>query len=195
MRKRKVGRPKDKVTIKEYKQKIAEKQSEWSERIERLDSNFMSEPLRKEIEKLKTLKPTSKSRKADYKRYYRELDYALQWDLDTPEGQRQLDLKEQKAFQSFKENFGDIAYDDWREMVENFGSAGRAVMEQFYKGGQGGNGDIQRVYRDAMEQGKSTNVAKAMREVLKESRRDDFGYQKTPTGMLDALRDKIGLQS
>ena len=175
---------------------IAQEQEKWNERILGLDESDISIPLQKEISKIQSLKTNSRSRKADYKRLHRELQYALQWDLDTPEGQRQLDLKERKAFETFNKHqraggYEELAYDEWRDMVENFGSAGKSVLEQFYATRGYGSGDVVRVYREASEQGKNTNISKAMRDVIRESK----GKGMTPTGMLDALRNKLGLNS
>lgn len=194
--KKRYHNPKDRTTIKQYKELIAEKREEWNRRISELDELKISAPLQKEIDKINSLKVNSRSRKADYKRLNRELQYALEWDLDTPEGQRQLDKKEKKAFESFNKHrkeggYDEIPYEEWRDMVENFGSAGKAVLEQFYATRGYGSGDVVRVYRDAVEQGKNTNISKAMRDVIRESR----GKGLTPTGMLDALRDKLGLNS
>lgn len=194
----------DRTTIKQYKELIAERQEEWNSRIANLDESNISIPLKKEIEKIDFYKTNSKSRKADYKRLYRELNYALQWDLDTPEGQRQLDLKEKKAFETFNEHqrasgHEEMSYDEWRDMVENFGSAGKSILEQFYPTRGYGSGDVVRVYREAKEKAKEkadgndkpVNIQRAMRDVLKKSK----GLGLTPQKILDMLRDELGLNS
>lgn len=210
-------------TVKSLKEDITALEGELWERIAEADYEKLPESFRKEVDILKSLRPKSRSLKIEYQRYQRELEYALQWDIDTPEGRRQMDEKERNAYQTFQKRFKkhfeeDISYDDWRDLVENFGSAGQAVMEQFYRGGQGGNFDIVRIAREAEQEAekkaiekaqeeslrtgkevlpviKKPNVGKAMQQVLRASKRDDFPYQKTPTGLLDALRDKIGLRS
>lgn len=196
--------PKDRTAIKQYKELIAEKQEEWNSRIANLDESSISIPLKKEIEKINFYKTNSRSRKADYKRLYRELNYALQWDLDTPEGQRQLDLKEKKAFETFNKHqrasgHEEMSYDEWRDMVENFGSAGKSILEQFYPTRGYGSGDVVRVYREAKEKAKEkangndrpVNIQKAMQDVLKKSK----GLGLTPQKILDMLRDELGLNS
>lgn len=196
--------PKNKITIKQYKEMIAEKQAEWDKRISELNENDISIPLKKEIEKIDFYKTNSRSRKADYKRLYRELNYALQWDLDTPEGQRQLDLKEKKAFETFNDHqitsgHEEMSYDEWRDMVENFGSAGKSILEQFYPTRGYGSGDVVRVYREAKAKEKAktdgndkpVNIQKAMQDVLRKAK----GLGKTPQQILDMLRDELGLNS
>lgn len=188
--------PKNIKTVKSLKEDITALEGELWERIAEADYEKLPESFRKEVDILKSLRPKSRSLKIEYQRYQRELEYALQWDISTPEGRRQMDEKERKAYRTFQKRFGeDISYDEWRDMVENFGSAGQAVMEQFYRGGQGGSGDVMRIFKEAKEQGITKNVGKAMQQVLRASRREDFAYAKTPTGLLDALRDKIGLRS
>lgn len=186
-----------KPTIRAHKEKIKELEAQLNERLGEIDTANLPPDFRKELDELSRMKPKSRGLKIDFARYERELEYALQWDMFTPYGRRQVEERERKAFDTFKRKSGisDLDYDEWRNLVESFGSAGKSVMEQFYRGGQGGNGDIVRVYKDAKEQGKDTNIGRAMQKVLRDSRKEGFKYKKTPTGLLDALRDELGLDS
>lgn len=186
---------KGKPTIKEYKESIAGLEAELNERISSVDLEKVSDLFTKELSIIAKLKPTSRGEKIEYERYKMELEYALSWDIESADGQRQMKERERKAYETFKARFGEISYDEWRDMADTFGSAGQSVMEQFYRGGQGGNGDIVRVFKDAKEAGITKNIGSAMQKVLRASKRDDFPYRKTPTGLLDALRDEIGLNS
>lgn len=190
---------KPRVTINMYKEKIASLESELNERINKQDYNSLPATFRSEMETLRELRPKSRSVKDEYKRYQRELEYALQWDIDTEEGRRQLEKKEQEAFDTFKDRFTfDIPYQEWRDLVETFGAIGTATMEQFYRGGANGrgSGDLVRVYKDAREKKKKpADMLKAIRKVKSKSKTDAFKmkYGATTQALIDALRDELKL--
>lgn len=188
-----------KKTIKMYKENIETLESQLNERINSVDFDVLPKSFKNELQNIQRLRPKSRSVKADYKRYERELEYALQWDIATEEGRRQLDKKEQKAFDTFKNRFDlDVTYQEWRDLVETFGAIGSATMEQFYRGGANGrgSGDLVRVYKDAKEIGKDpADMLKAIRKVKRASKTDAFKmkYGATTQGLIDALRDELEL--
>jgi len=190
-------------SIKMYKESIDVLEAQLNERLGSIDLENASATFRKELATIQRLKPKSSSVKADYKRYERELEYALQWDITSEAGMRQLEKKEQDAFRTFKARFGeggfdDMSYQEWRSLVETFGAVGSATMEQFYRGGANGrgSGDLVRVYKDARERGKDAkDMLDAIRKVKRASKTDYFKmkYGYTSTALIDALRDELEL--
>lgn len=190
-----------KKTVKQYKESINALESVLYERIAGTDIDNLPATFKTELDKIRELKPKSRSLKADYKRYERELSYALQWDISTEEGQRQLEKKENEAYKSFKDRFfdkdlgEDISYQEWRDLVETFGALGSATLEQFYTSGASGRGtgELVRVYKDAKAKGGAVDMLNAIRKVKAYSKTTEFKakYGNTTTGMLDALRDEL----
>ena len=119
----------------------------------------------------------------------RELHSFLQWDISTPEGQRQWEAREKKEWETFNKNFSEygLTKNEWRDLVEVFGAVGESILNQFGSGqGSNASGSIVREFKNASQSGR-TNLVKEMREVLKENK----GTGATEEDNLDLLRQKL----
>ena len=131
---------------------------------------------------------TSKS-KSELILQARELHSFLQWDISTPEGQRQWEAREKKEWETFNKNFSEygLTKNEWRDLVEVFGAVGESILNQFGSGqGSNASGSIVREFKNASQSGR-TNLVKEMREVLKENK----GTGATEEDNLDLLRQKL----
>lgn len=120
------------------------------------------------------LKFTGKN-KAELVRQARELKYFNKWDIYSTEGKATLDEKSRKAYETFKENYGDNwSEQEWRDLVEAFGSVGNAMHEFGYgdkdrkAGATGGEALIQAV-GDIKDKAK-VNLLTAMQQSVRESK-------------------------
>lgn len=165
-------------TIQDYKENIRPLENEFYGRVVDWDGK---DPLfGKELERMQRLKPKSKSTKDEYKRYYRELKYGLEWDTTTENGRRQLELREQKAYNTFKRKYGDIPYQEWRDLVETFGALGESMLNQFGSGtGSDATGDLVDTYIDARKQKNMTGAQfiKSLRKVNRLTKGMSFNTQ------------------
>lgn len=119
----------------------------------------------------------------------RELHSFLQWDISTPEGQRQWEAREKKEWETFSKNFSEygLTKNEWRDLVEVFGAVGESVLNQFGSGqGSNSSGSIVREFKNATQSGRA-NLVKVMKEVLKENE----GTGATEEDNLDLLRQKL----
>lgn len=119
----------------------------------------------------------------------RELHSFLQWDISTPEGQRQWEARETKEWESFSKNFSEygLSKEEWRDLVEVFGAVGESVLNQFGSGqGSNASGSIVREFKNASQSGRA-NLVKEMGEVIKENK----GTGATEEDNLDLLRQKL----
>ena len=119
----------------------------------------------------------------------RELHSFLQWDISTPEGQRQWEAREKKEWETFNRNFSEygLSKEEWRDLVEVFGAVGESVLNQFGSGaGNNASGSIVREFKNASQSGRA-NLVKIMREVLKEN----SGQGATEESNLILLREKL----
>lgn len=204
-----------KYTKKELMQMIREDTAELNKRVfEYRQSNASFKDVENNIAKIKEISGVKKGRQAikeDGKTYYREVEIGvgkisskskselilqarelhsfLQWDISTPEGQRQWEAREKKEWETFNKNFSEygLTKNEWRDLVEVFGAVGESILNQFGSGqGSNASGSIVREFKNASQSGR-TNLVKEMREVLKENK----GTGATEEDNLDLLRQKL----
>lgn len=204
-----------KYTKKELIQMIREDTAELNKRIfEYRQSNVSFKDVENNIAKIKEISGSKSGRqiiKADGKTYYRkteigvgklnskqkselvlqarELHSFLQWDISTPEGQRQWEAREKKEWETFNKNFSEygLTKNEWRDLVEVFGAVGESILNQFGSGqGSNASGSVVREFKNASQSGRA-NLVKEMREVLKENK----GTGATEEDNLDLLRHKL----
>lgn len=208
-------KPYSRYTRKELMQMIREDTAELNKRIfEYRQSNTSFKDVENNIAKIKEISGTKKGRqsiKSDGKTRYRqteigvgritskskselilqarELHSFLQWDISTPEGQRQWEAREKKEWETFNKNFSEygLTKNEWRDLVEVFGAVGESVLNQFGSGqGSNASGSVVREFKNASQSGRA-NLVKEMREVLKENE----GTGATEEDNLDLLRQKL----
>ena len=208
-------KPYSKYTRKELMQMIREDTAELNKRVfEYRQSNASFKDVENNIAKIKEISGAKKGRQAikeDGKTHYREVEIGvgkisskskselilqarelhsfLQWDISTPEGQRQWEAREKKEWETFNKNFSEygLTKNEWRDLVEVFGAVGESILNQFGSGqGSNASGSIVREFKNASQSGR-TNLVKEMREVLKENE----GTGATEEDNLDLLRQKL----
>ena len=208
-------KPYSKYTRKELMQMIREDTAELNKRVfEYRQSNASFKDVENNIAKIKEISGAKKGRqtiKEDGKTHYREVEIGvgkisskskselilqarelhsfLQWDISTPEGQRQWEAREKKEWETFNKNFSEygLTKNEWRDLVEVFGAVGESILNQFGSGqGSNASGSIVREFKNASQSGR-TNLVKEMREVLKENK----GTGATEEDNLDLLRQKL----
>ena len=208
-------KPYSKYTRKELMGMIREDTAELNKRVfEYRQSNASFKDVENNIAKIKEISGAKKGRQAikeDGKTHYREVEIGvgkisskskselilqarelhsfLQWDISTPEGQRQWEAREKKEWETFNKNFSEygLTKNEWRDLVEVFGAVGESILNQFGSGqGSNASGSIVREFKNASQSGR-TNLVKEMREVLKENK----GTGATEEDNLDLLRQKL----
>lgn len=113
----------------------------------------------------------------------RELSSFLRWDIESPEGMRQLEAREKKEWESFSKNHPNWNYEDWRRFVELSGALGSSVMSKF--GSETIASDfVKRVQKEDIDAAKYID---AMKETLKEAE----GKGKSMEDIVDILRSKL----
>lgn len=121
-----------------------------------------------------------KKTKQELVRQLRELKYFEQWDIYTEEGQRSLEARERKAWESFYKDNPGFTYQEWRNLVETFGSISESVLQQF------GSTNIVEAYKDA-ENGKKINLLKYITNIS----RDKSMQGTTQEQKIDRLRELL----
>ena len=208
-------KPYSKYTRKELMGMIREDTAELNKRVfEYRQSKASFKDVENNIAKIKEISGAKKGRQAikeDGKTHYREVEIGvgkisskskselilqarelhsfLQWDISTPEGQRQWEAREKKEWETFNKNFSEygLTKNEWRDLVEVFGAVGESILNQFGSGqGSNASGSIVREFKNASQSGR-TNLVKEMREVLKENK----GTGATEEDNLDLLRQKL----
>ena len=208
-------KPYSRYTRKELMEMIREDTTELNKRIfEYRQSNVSFKDVENNIAKIKEISGSKSGRQlinVDGKKRYREVEIGvgnitskskselilqarelhsfLQWDISTPEGQRQWEAREKKEWETFNKNFSEygLTKNEWRDLVEVFGAVGESILNQFGSGqGSNASGSIVREFKNASQSGR-TNLVKEMREVLKENK----GTGATEEDNLDLLRQKL----
>ena len=208
-------KPYSRYTRKELMEMIREDTTELNKRVvEYRQSNVSFKDVENNIAKIKEISGSKSGRQlinVDGKKRYREVEIGvgnitskskselilqarelhsfLQWDISTPEGQRQWEAREKKEWETFNKNFSEygLTKNEWRDLVEVFGAVGESILNQFGSGqGSNASGSIVREFKNASQSGR-TNLVKEMREVLKENK----GTGATEEDNLDLLRQKL----
>ena len=208
-------KPYSRYTRKELMEMIREDTTELNKRIfEYRQSNASFKDVENNIAKIKEISGSKSGRQlinVDGKKRYREVEIGvgnitskskselipqarelhsfLQWDISTPEGQRQWEARETKEWKTFSKNFSEygLSKEEWRDLVEVFGAVGESVLNQFGSGqGNMASGSVVREFKNASISGRA-NLVKEMRAVLKENE----GKGKTDEDNLTLLREKL----
>lgn len=119
-------------------------------------------------------------KKSELVQQARELEYFENWDIETPSGRRKIEARERRAWETFSRRNPEYSYDEWRNLVEVFGAIGKKDLDKF------GSEQVRELNKEMTAEGKRTNLAKSMNEVLKESK--GKGY--TTDDLIDLLREK-----
>ncbi len=180
------------MSIRELREEIRGKTHIVNERLKQFynDGNE-STMVQSEIKKLQGLGGKGRSKKyiglgfsgknkMQLVRQLRELQYFEQWDIYSEEGQRALELKERKAWESFYKDNPEYTYQEWRDLVETFGSLNESMLQQF------GSTNIVEAYKDAT-QGEKVNLLKYIKEISK----DDSMRGTTQEQKIDRLREML----
>lgn len=187
-----MGKPIKKMTVKELQAEIRSKTHIVNERLKQFyNEGNSSTMVQSEVKKLLGLAGKSRSskqiglgfsgkNKTQLVRQLRELQYFEQWDIYSEEGQRSLELKERKAWESFYKDNPEYTYQEWRDLVETFGSLNDSMLQQF------GSTNIVEAYKDAT-QGEKVNLLKYIKEISK----DDRMSGTTQEQKIDILREML----
>lgn len=120
----------------------------------------------------------------------RELSSFLRWDIESPEGMRQLEVREKNEWEKFERNHPDWSYEDWRKFVEVSGALGTELLSKF--GSETIASDfvkrIEKSRKDENYKMDGETYLKMMLETIKESE----GEGLTQTELVDLLRGKLG---
>ena len=110
----------------------------------------------------------------------RELDYFSNWQgTETKVFRQQKDYKKYLSFKNqYPTEFGDYTYQEWRDMVEMFGTVGDKI-EQF------GYENIKQIHIENITNGRKVNMVKLIDEVHKKAK------GKSQEVAIDILRDEI----
>lgn len=110
----------------------------------------------------------------------RELDYFSNWQgTETKVFRQQKDYKKYLSFKNkYPDEFGDYTYQEWRDMVEMFGTVGDKI-EQF------GYENIKQIHIENITNGRKINMVKLIEEVHKKAN----GQPQEVA--IDILRDEI----
>jgi len=184
------------MTVKELHATIKEATMSINQRlVEYYETGTPNKLVDKEIAYLKAVTGTSERRpylamrthrknKAELQAQLSELQYFNEWDVFTPEGRRQRNQRELRAWRSYKRNSGsNLHYETWRKMVNIIGTIGKDILQQF--GGSYGN-KIEEAVRKGRKPGE---VIKAVRESVEEHHSKGHNYE----DYLDTLIKKLDL--
>lgn len=118
-------------------------------------------------------------------RQARELNAFLRWDIYTPQGKRQLEAREKKEWESFHETYPEWNYEQWREMVEDFGAVGKAVVDEF------DSNSVRALLKEQFGKNKRiTNLASKMDAIHNKAKKDTTKAW-TKEDMINELRKEI----
>lgn len=180
------------MTVKELKKYIGKLTKKANTRLNRVSKKKQtSKAVQEEINILKKKGYIGKSNKAiknfrgkrkeDLKAQARELEYFNQWKgTETKEVRDTTNLKKYQTFKEKNPEFGDYSYQEWRDLVEIFGST-----EDFLK--SFGYEDVKQLHREATEKNSTIDFASAMRKIIHENK----GAGLTQEDAIDILRSEV----
>lgn len=113
----------------------------------------------------------------------RELENFLKWDIISTEGQRQLQEREMKEWETFHERYPSMSYDEWRVLVETFGAVGSAILEQY------GSHNVRKLHEEVMQKNPNINMANEMIRLYNKLIKG--GKSITQERLMDALRASV----
>ena len=119
--------------------------------------------------------------KAELQSQARELEYFNQWKgTETKEVRDKTNLAKYQTFVTNNPEFSDYSYQEWRDLVEVFGSTENFIDSFGYE-------NLKELHKESVNNGKKINLAGAMRDIMKSSK----GAQFTQEDVIDLLRSEI----
>ena len=79
-----------------------------------------------------------------------------------------------------KKEFADYSYQEWRDLVELFGSTENFIESFGYE-------NLKELHKEATEGGKKVNFASKMRQIMKQSKGASFSQE----DIIDMLRSEV----
>lgn len=126
-----------------------------------------------------------------------ELQKFNRWDTESDIYEREFTEKTQKAYQNFKNNYmSDISEAEYDDLVSAFGAVGPDWLERF------GSDNFVELVKEARNQKKSFNLTKAMKEVIRQEKKEIRAAKKmgisrpakTQSQLMEDLYTKLGIQ-
>ena len=109
----------------------------------------------------------------------RELDYFSNWQgTETKVFRQQKDYKKYLSFKNKYEQFKDYTYQEWRDMVEMFGTLGDKIQQFGYE-------NIKQIHMENITEGRKINMVKLIEDVHKKA------SSVSQEVAIDMLRDEI----
>lgn len=180
------------MTIKELKKYIRKETKKANTRLNRISKkNKVSRAVQEEVEYLKTKGIVGKRGKAilgfrgktksELQSQARELEYFNQWKgTETREVRDRTNLSKYESFIHNNPEFSSYSYQEWRDLVEVFGSTENFIDSFGYE-------NLKELHKESVNKGRKVNLAGAMREIMKNSK----GSQMTQEDVVDMLRSAL----
>lgn len=180
------------MTVKELKKYIRKETKKANTRLNRIfKKKKISRAVEEEVGYLKTKGIIGKRNKAvlgfggktkaELQSQARELEYFNQWKgTETKEVRDSTNLSKYKSFVNNNPDFADYSYQEWRDLVEVFGSTENFVSSFGYE-------NLKELHKETVNNGKRVDMAKAMRDIMKHSK----GAQLSQEDVVDMLRSSL----
>lgn len=175
--------------LKEYISKLTKKANTKIKNIAKKKKK--SKAVEKELEVLKkkgiigksgkAIKGFGGKTKAELQAQARELEYFNQWrGTETKEIRDSTNYKKYQTFVQNNPDFADYEYQDWRDLVETFGSTSSFIDSFSYE-------NVKELHKEITRSNSNVNLAGEMRKVLKENK----GAGLSREDAIDLLRSKL----
>lgn len=131
----------------------------------------------------KAIKGFRGKKKEELRAQARELEYFTQWKgTETQEVRDEVNYAKYKSFIENVNNsdFKNYSYQEWRDMVETFGSTASIIDSFYYE-------NIKELHKEVTAGSKNVNLAAAMREVLRANK----GAGLSKEDAIDLLRKEL----
>lgn len=180
------------MTVKELKKFIRKETKKANTRLRRIfNKKKISRAVSEEVEYLKTKGIIGKRNKAilgfgsktksELQSQARELEYFNQWKgTETKEVRDKTNLAKYQSFVTNNKEFSDYSYQEWRDLVELFGSTENFIESFGYE-------NLKELHKEATEEGKKVNFASKMRNIMKQSKGASFSQE----DIIDMLRSEV----
>lgn len=180
------------MTVSELKKFIRKETKKANTRLNRiLKKKKVSKAVKEEVDYLKTKGIIGKRNKAilgfrgktksELQSQARELEYFNQWrGTETKEVRDKTNLAKYQTFTTNNPEFSGYSYQEWRDLVEVFGSTENFIESFGYE-------NLKELHKESVNSGRKVNLAGAMRSIMKQSK----GSQLTQEDVIDMLRSEI----
>lgn len=180
------------MTVKELKKFIRKETKKANTRLRRIfNKKKISRAVSEEVEYLKTKGIIGKRNKAilgfggktksELQSQARELEYFNQWKgTETKEVRDKTNLAKYQSFVTNNKEFSDYSYQEWRDLVELFGSTENFIESFGYE-------NLKELHKEATEEGRKVNFASKMRNIMKQSKGASFSQE----DIIDMLRSEV----